>query len=384
MKKLSLLSLLLGMLFLLCACRAPQTVAPISSDHISPAADTSSVSSAESAAADFIAAEASTPGEVSSDEVPADSEGSASGATASSGETSVNSYTPTPDSSTPSEEPTAEPSFETLLLDGTWAEINPRLGITREYTFHADRTVLLETYSSSGTQSLFYSLDTDTMSVTVEEPEQTIVWRYNAEDGYLYGAAEECPHLNYETYLVHNYDPSSTQAAALRSSFRAYYLAHHICDLENEPSDFLTMLQSGSWYLFSPQDLSAEVFTFLPDNTVQVGRCNTYPGQESNVFEDSVYVLPYQVDAETKTVTMFRSYDETYGTMLWTYQEDTNRFTYTYWEYPYIQTTVYVPHYMEAPTVETLHTDREIWYEDYMQNKIYYPEKDEHRSISNP
>lgn len=368
MKKLLSLSLVFCILLLLCACSAQQVAAPTQTENESPAADPGSVPDPKPATEEPVVSDEPIPdpGTDQSDEISADSD------------------VPASDSSVSSEEPTAEPSFEALLLDGTWAEINPRLGIAREYTFQADCTVLLETYSGLGTQSLSYSLDTDAMSVTVEEAEQTIVWRYNAEDGYLYGAAEERPHLNYETYLVHNYVPSSAQAVSQRSSFRAYYLAHHTCDLENAPSDFLTMLQSGAWYLFSPQDLSAEVFIFLPDNTVRVGWRWTYPGQDAGENESSVYVLPYQVDAEKKTVTMFRSFDETYGTMLWTYQEDTDRFTYTYWEYPYIQTTVYVPHYLEAPTVETLHADREIWYEDYMQNGIYYPEKDEHRSTSNP
>lgn len=367
------------MLLLLCACSAQQVVAPTQTENESPAANPSSVPDSEPASEEPVVSDEPVSDTNRSDEAPA-------GTVAPASDTVVpaDPDVPVSDSSASSEEAAAEPSFEALLLDGTWAEINPRLGISREYTFQADRTVLLETYSGLGTQSLSYLLDTDAMSVTVEEAEQTIVWRYNADDGYLYGAAEECPHLNYETYLVHNYVPSSAQAASLRSSFRAYYLAHHTCDLENEPSDFLTMLQSGAWYLFSPQDLSAEVFTFLPDNTVQVGWRWTYPDQNVDEFESSVYVLPYQVDAEKKTVTMFRSFDETYGTMLWTYQADTDRFTYTYWEYPYIQTTVYVPHYLEAPTVETLHVDRDIWYEDYMQNRIYYPEKDEHRSTSNP
>lgn len=366
MKKLLSLSLMFCMLLSLCACSAQQIVAPTQAENEPSAAEPGSVSDPEPAAEEPVVSDKPISDTDQSDEVPADSDVPASGSSASP------------------EEPTAEPSFEALLLDGTWAEINPRLGTTREYTFQADHTVLLATHSGPGTQALSYSLDTDTMSVTVEEPEQTIVWRYNAEDGYLYGAAEECPHLNYETYLVHNYVPSSAQAVSQRSSFRAYYLAHHTCDLENAPSDFLTMLQSGAWYLYSPQDNSAEVFTFLPDNTVQVGWRNTYPGQDAGEYESSVYVLPYQIDAEKKTVTMFLSYDEAYGTMLWTYQADTDRFTYTYWEYPYRQTTVYVPHYLEAPTVETLHADREIWYEDYMQNGIYYPEKDEHRSTSNP
>lgn len=384
MKKLLSLSLVFCILLLLCACSAQQVAAPTQTENESPAADPGSVPDPEPAAEEPVVSDEPIPDTDQSDEVPADSDVPVSDIPSPSDDTPADSDVPASGSSASSEEPTAEPSFEALLLDGTWAEINPRLGTTREYTFQADRTVLLETYSGLGTQSLSYSLDTDAMSVTVEEAEQTIVWRYNAEDGYLYGAAEERPHLNYETYLVHNYVPSSAQAASLRSSFRAYYLAHHTCDLENKPSDFLTMLQSGAWYLFGPQDLSAEVFTFLPDNTVQVGWRWTYPGQDVDEFESSVYVLPYQVDAEKKTVTMFQSYDETYGTMLWTYQEDTDRFTYTFWEYPYILTTVYVPHYPEAPTVETLHVDRDIWYEDYMQNKIYYPEKDEHRSISNP
>lgn len=384
MKKLLSLSLMFCMLLSLCACSAQQIVAPTQAENEPSAAELGSVSDPESATEEPVVSDKPISDTDQSDEVPADSDVPVSDIPSPSDDTPADSDVPASGSSASSEEPTAEPSFEALLLDGTWAEINPRLGTTREYTFQADHTVLLATHSGPGTQALSYSLDTDTMSVTVEEPEQTIVWRYNAEDGYLYGAAEECPHLNYETYLVHNYVPSSAQAASLRSSFRAYYLAHHTCDLENKPSDFLTMLQSGAWYLFGPQDLSAEVFTFLPDNTVQIGWRWTYPGQDVDEFESSVYVLPYQVDAEKKTVTMFRSYDETYGTMLWTYQEDTDRFTYTYWEYPYIQTTVYVPHYLEAPTVETLHVDRDIWYEDYMQNKIYYPEKDEHRSTSNP
>lgn len=384
MKKLLSLSLVFCILLLLCACSAQQVAAPTQAENDPPAADPGSVPDSVPAAEEPVVADEPVPDTDRSDEVPADSDVPVSDTPSPSDDTPADSDVPASDSSAPSVEPTAEPSFEELLLDGTWAEINPRLGTTREYTFQADRTVLLKTYSGPRAQSLPYSLDTDTMSVTVEEPEQTIVWRYNTEDGYLYGAAEERPHLNYETYLVHNYVPSSAQAASLRSNFRAYYLAHHTCDLENEPSDFLTMLQSGAWYLFGPQDLSAEVFTFLPDNTVQVGWRWTYPGQDADEFESSVYVLPYQVDAEKKTVTMYQSYDETYGTMLWTYQEDTDRFTYTYWEYPYIQTTVYVPHYLEAPTVETLHVDRDIWYEDYMQNKIYYPEKDEHRSTSNP
>lgn len=384
MKKLLSLSLMFCMLLSLCACSAQQIVAPTQAENEPSAAELGSVSDPESAAEEPVVSDEPISDTDQSDEVPADSDVPVSDIPSPSDDTPADSDVPASGSSASSEEPTAEPSFEALLLDGTWAEIDPRLGTTREYTFQADHTVLLATHSGPGTQALSYSLDTDTMSVTVEEPEQTIVWRYNAEDGYMYGAAEECPHLNYETYLVHNYVPSSAQADSLRSSFRAYYLAHHTCDLENEPSNFLAMLQSGAWYLFSPQDNSAEVFTFLPDNTVRVGWRNTYPGQDTDIFEGSVCVLPYQVDAEKKTVTMFRSFDETYGMMLWTYQEDTDRFTYTYWEYPYIQTTVYVPHYLEAPTVETLHADREIWYEDYMQNGIYYPEKDEHRSTSNP
>lgn len=384
MKKMLTLSLLLCMLLLLCACSTQEVVAPTQIENVSSASAPDSIPDTGPAAEVPVVSDEPLPDTDQSDEAPADSDVPASDSPVPSDDTPADLDVPVSDSSVSSEGPTAEPSFEALLLDGTWTEINPQMGVTREYTFQADRTVLLESWSLHGIQTLPYSLDADTTSVTVEEAEQTIVWRYNAEDGYLYGAAEERPHLNYETYLVHNYVQSSAQAFSLRSSFRAYYLAHHTCDLENEPSDFLTMLQSGAWYLFSPQDNSAEVFTFLPDNTVRVGWRNTYPGRDTYEYESSIYVLPYQVDAEKKTVTMFQSYDETYGTIVWTYQEDTDRFSYTFWENPFSLTTVYVPHYLEAPTVETLHADYKIWYEDYMQNKIYYPEKDEDYSVSKP
>lgn len=368
MKKRLSLSLLLCTLLLLCACRAQQIVAPISSEAVSPAAEAGPASGSEPAPEDSVIPEESVPDMSFSDEAPASSDAPAPS------DTDATPDSPASAASGPSEEVPAASSFETLLLEGTWAEINPRLGLTRKYTFQPDRTVLLEGNSYSGAQSLPYSLDAEAMSVTVEEAGQTIIWKYNADDGYLYGAAEECPYLNYETYLIHNFVPYSAQADEILSSFRAYYLAHHTCDLENEPSDFLTMLQSGAWYLFSPQDSSVEVFTFLPDNTVQIGWRWTLPDQDTGGMENSIYVLPYQVDAEAKTVTMFRNYDETYGTMVWTYQETDDRFNYTFRISPSFLVTVYVQHYLESPTLETLQAAREIWYEYYMQHLIEYPE----------
>ena len=101
-------------LLLLCACSAQQVAAPTQTENESPAADPGSVPDPKPATEEPVVSDEPIPDTDQSDEVPADSDVPASG------------------SSVSSEEPTAEPSFKELLLDGTWAEIDLWLGIARE------------------------------------------------------------------------------------------------------------------------------------------------------------------------------------------------------------------------------------------------------------